>query len=305
MKKPKNNKKQTTNDYLENIRINITFKENMYLFLSLAIGLIIFTFTSEGIYLIALMTLAIIVRFIPTKEKKKFYNEYKRIVVRETFEETFSNIYYNHEEGLDIQKIIDCDVLTEIDYYDSHDYLKATINDINFECADMTIYDKNNKNKENKPISFKGQWYIFDLNKKYMSDIQIIDKNYKYNKRIVEAFKRLKPDEKIKNFIYIETDDIKFNDLFNLYTIVDFDAINFLTPKLINNLIQLKKKIYGELIICVHENKLHIGVNNFYNYFEPKIHKKLNIENDKQKIRRELEDIANFIIDFNLLETNE
>lgn len=305
MKKPKNNKKQTTNDYLENIRINITFKENMYLFLSLAIGLIIFTFTSEGIYLIALMTLAVIVRFIPTKEKKKFYNEYKRIVVRETFEETFSNIYYNHEEGLDIQKIIDCDVLTEIDYYDSHDYLKATINDINFECADMTIYDKNNKNKENKPISFKGQWYIFDLNKKYMSDIQIIDKNYKYNKRIVEAFKRLKPDEKIKNFIYIETDDIKFNDLFNLYTIVDFDAINFLTPKLINNLIQLKKKIYGELIICVHENKLHIGVNNFYNYFEPKIHKKLNIENDKQKIRRELEDIANFIIDFNLLETNE
>lgn len=305
MKKPKNNKKQTTNDYLENIRINITFKENMYLFLSLAIGLIIFTFTSEGIYLIALMTLAVIVRFIPTKEKKKFYNEYKRIVVRETFEETFSNIYYNHEEGLDIQKIIDCDVLTEIDYYDSHDYLKATINDINFECADMTIYDKNNKNKENKPISFKGQWYIFDLNKKYMSDIQIIDKNYKYNKRIVEAFKRLKPDEKIKNFIYIETDDIKLNDLFNLYTIVDFDAINFLTPKLINNLIQLKKKIYGELIICVHENKLHIGVNNFYNYFEPKIHKKLNIENDKQKIRRELEDIANFIIDFNLLETNE
>lgn len=305
MKKPKNNKKQTTNDYLENIRINITFKENMYLFLSLAIGLIIFTFTSQGIYLIALMTLAVIVRFIPTKEKKKFYNEYKRIVVRETFEETFSNIYYNHEEGLDIQKIIDCDVLTEIDYYDSHDYLKATINDINFECADMTIYDKNNKNKENKPISFKGQWYIFDLNKKYMSDIQIIDKNYKYNKRIVEAFKKLKPDEKIKNFIYIETDDIKFNDLFNLYTIVDFDAINFLTPKLINNLIQLKKKIYGELIICVHENKLHIGVNNFYNYFEPKIHKKLNIENDKQKIRRELEDIANFIIDFNLLETNE
>ena len=55
----------------------------------------------------------------------------------------------------------------------------------------------------------------------------------------------------------------------------------------------------------MHENKLHIGVNNFYNYFEPKIHKKLNIENDKQKIRRELEDIANFIINFNLLETNE
>ena len=297
---------QTQNDYLENLRMNIVFKENTILFASIALGLGIFALTGQPMFLIALIAFGLTTRIISTQDKRKFYDEYKRIVVSETFREIFSNIYYEHDKGIDIQKIIDCDILPEIESYESYDYLKASINDINFECADVTIYDKNIVNTKNrdKSISFKGQWYIFDLNENYMSDIKIIDKKYKYNKRIVEAFKKLNPNEEIKNFIYLETDNNKFNELFNLYTIVDFDAINFLKPEIINNIIQLNKKVYGELLICIHENQLHIGVNNFYNNFEPKTHKKIDIENDKQKVRKELEDIANFIIEFNLLDTN-
>ena len=303
-KRKKSNK--TENDYLESIRISFVLKGNIILFTSITIGVVLLIITKIPILLLATITVGLISRSLINEEKKKFYDEYKRVIVLETFKEIFSNIYYDHNQGIDINKIIDCDILPEIDSHLSYDYLKATINDIEFECADVTIYDKKKtKNKDEiKNILFKGQWYIFQLKQKYMSDIQIVDKNFKYNKRIVEAFKKLKSNKEVKNFIFLETDNIKFNELFNLYTIVDFDAINFLTPEIINNIIQLKKKIYGELLICVHDNKLHIAVNNFYNNFEPKIHRKVNIEKDKQKIRKELEDIANFIIDFNLLDTN-
>lgn len=305
MKNTKENNKEleAINDYLESLRMKIIFKEFALMYTLIFLGLILSIILNSAIFVICLALLGILFKTTATQEKKEFRNEYKRLIVYETFKEVFKDVYYDPHQGLDVQKIIDCDIITENEEYESSDYMTASLNDIHFECADVLIADKRYSHNDNYVHSFNGQWYIFDLKQKFMSDIQIIDKEYKYNKRIVEAFKKIKTNEEIKNFAYLETEDPEFNELYNLYTIVDFDAISFLTPEIIENLKELKKKVYGELIICVHKNKLHIGVNNFYDSYEPKIHKKINIENNKQKVRKELEDIANFIIEFNLLNT--
>ena len=82
---------QTQNDYLENLRMNIVFKENTILFASIALGLGIFALTGQPMFLIALIAFGLTTRIISTQDKRKFYDEYKRIVVSETFREIFSN----------------------------------------------------------------------------------------------------------------------------------------------------------------------------------------------------------------------
>lgn len=243
-----------------------------------------------------IIVLFIILKVISASQKKdpsncqKFKELYKKIVVLEILKKVFSNINYEPNKELNLEIIKNTDLVITPDRYSSNDYISATYNNINFETADVLLESAYEDKYGNYTIMFKGQWYIFDFKRKaFKSDIQIIENNFYHTKRWLD-----------NKYNKIELEDISFNKQFSVFAKNDFDVFYILTPNIIEKIKILNKKIPGQLIFCFKDNKLHIGVNNNKNSYEPDLHKHISIEEAEKNIMNELNDIITFINDLQL-----
>ena len=79
--------------------------------------------------------------------------------------------------------------------------------------------------------------------------------------------------------------------------VFDFNKVfkaNILTPSLMERIIDLANSVYGKLLFCFVDSKLHIGVQNNKDSFEHGIYTKI----DEEKIRREISQDIKLITDF-------
>lgn len=275
---------------LETFRKKIVKTESIYSLIFVAIGSVVLAITRSPYFAIIILFIALFfIALVTANSKKKFNDAYKRLIVLEVFKKVFPKINYEPNKGLDLKVIENTNMIISPDRYCTNDYISATYNDINFETADIHLeesYKDKDGNTHYKTI-FQGQWYIFDFkSKSFKSDIQIIENSFCYSRRsgwFTDSFNQ------------IQLEDIEFNNTFSVFAKNDLDAFYILTPAIMERIKLLNKRIPGDLIFCFKNSKLHIGVNNRRDSYEPSIYKSINLEEAEQSILSELNDIIEFI----------
>lgn len=276
-------------EHLEEKRKNIIKKRKIIIITIAIIAIItIIIVRNFSIFFFFIPLTLVLIELLTHNDFNIFKKAYKQLIIYEIFKKHFDNINFYPDYGLNYNVFETIDAIKRPDRYSTNDYISATYKNISFEAADVHFEEKYKDSDRNSHYStmFIGQWYIFDFNKSFVSDVQIIDKDFNYSSR--NRFFQ-------KNFNSIQLEDIDFNNLFNTYAKNDIDAFYLITPHLSEKIKNLKKTLNHELIFCFNNNKLHIGVNNGRNSFEPKLTKPINVNEIENKTLSEIHDIILFI----------
>ena len=95
-------------------------------------------------------------------------------------------------------------------------------------------------------------------------------------------------------------EDIEFNKDFSVFTDLEHDAFYILTPHFMEKIKNIYKKLDCGLMFCFIDSKLHIAIDNYKDAFEYDVFKKINEEEIKADIMKDIELITNFVDELNL-----
>lgn len=224
--------------------------------------------------------------FINKKEYKKIY---KQNITLEALKSVFTDIDYSPNSGLPKSVIRNTLMMNIGDRYYSNDYISANYKGINFECADVHIKEEyRDKDGDSHYYTiFKGQWFIFDFNKTFKANIQICENSFRGAKRgglfCNEVYKKVKME------------DVDFNETFKVYAENEFDAFYVLTPNTMEKIKKLNNELDGNLLFCLIDSKMHIGLDNRRDLFEPNVYEKINLEEEKQRMLSDIKIITEFV----------
>jgi len=287
---------------LENLREKIRTKTTTVSIIGAAVGtviLCIIIYTKEFKFLMfaAMSTFVIFVvlhRILTYKEMNEFKKIYKNIVVLETLKKTFTITEFNPDAGIPRSEIYETEMMSTGDRYHSNDYIVGKYKNINFKCADVHIETESEDSDGNNTYltMFRGQWMIFDFNKTFRANIQICEKLFAGAKR-GGLFSKTK-------YYRVNLEDVEFNNQFRVYAQNEQEAFYILTPGMMERIKKLNAQIPGKMLFCLKDNKLHIGLHNSKDLFEPNVYKKVDINEDKQKILNEMKIITSFVDVLNL-----
>ena len=224
-----------------------------------------------------------------SKAGDKYIDKYKEDIVKNILESIFTNVIYQPDKGIP-EEVIDATKTIETGSYHSNDYIEADYNGVHFIQSDVyTYYDYDN----GREVYFQGRWMIFNFNKEFKANIQVIPKSFKHSKKI----KNFKSNVKYEK---IEMEDVSFNEQFKVYAQNKYDAYYILTPHIMDKIRELSNNINGDIIFHFSNNQLHIGINNGRDAFEVDIDTQLNPTFEKEKILYETNLITKFINELKL-----
>ena len=180
------------------------------------------------------------------------------------------------------------------DIYRSNDHISAKYKGIGIEAADVNIQEEHTDSEGHTSYTtiFSGQWFIFDFNKAFKADLQVVDKHFGNAKR-GGLFSK-------KKFNKVELEDIEFNKIFKVYAEHDEDAFYVLSPGTMEKIKTLRAGTKGKILLCFINNKLHVGLYNRIDMFEPKIFKKINLKQEEEMVLGQIRIITNFVDTLNL-----
>lgn len=231
----------------------------------------------------------IVTPIVSHKDVTKFKSTYKKNVILELFKSLFNDIKYLPNHGITRSVLNETNMIDTGDNFYSDDYISAKYKNVSFEFSDVKIeeeYTDSDGDKHTVTI-FEGQWYIFDFNKKFKADLQVCEKGFRNAKR-GSIFGP-------KKFNKVELEDIEFNKEFNVYAQNSLDAFYVLTPGTMVKIKELNDKVHGKMLFCFINNKLHVGLHSGKNLFEPKLFKKIDIEQNHKQAIEEIQMITHFV----------
>lgn len=231
----------------------------------------------------------LLTKLFTRKNVKEYKKIYKKNITRETLKSFFTDVNYSPGSGLPISVISSTKMMKTGNRYHSNDLISGKYKGVKFKCADVHIEEKyvDKDGEEHYTTLFKGQWFVFDFNKKFKANIQICEKSFSGAKRgnwfSDEVYKKVKME------------DVEFNKMFKVYAENELDAFYVLTPNTMNKIKKLNNELRGNLLFCLINSKMHIGLHNGNDLFEPNVYRKINIEEDKQRILNDIKKITKFV----------
>ena len=242
-----------------------------------------------------------IVLISTSKLNKKYRDGFKNEFVLKSLERKFSDLVYEPNRGIPRSTIAATKMMHMGDRYHSEDYISAKYKDIKFEQSDVHIEeeyqttDSDGHTTTHYETIFMGRWMIFDFNKEFKANVQISQKGFSNSK--VNRFWGKK--EEVFKKVSMESED--FNKKFNVYAQNEHDAFYIITPSLMERIERLAERNKGKLLFCFIDNKLHIGIYDNKNSFEPgSVFKQIDEEETLNKISEEIETITQFVEELNL-----
>ena len=178
--------------------------------------------------------------------------------------------------------------------YSSNDLVIALYKNIKIIQSDVHIEERRERrnskgNRETYWVTlFKGKWMIFDFNKSFKANLQICQKGF--------------GDEILNNGLYnnIKMEDQEFNNMFWINAQNDHEAFYILTPSFMEKIKKLSNTIDGTLLLCFVNNKLHVGLHNYDDSFEPDLYKEIDEEKITSEISKDIKQITDFVDDLDL-----
>jgi len=275
-------------DELEKIRKKILIKTIItFLFMTLYFIVLLIASNSFLVYFISVIAFTILVTEIITRKNRKEYKKiYKENVVLEVLKEYFTDLKYSLRVGIAESVISSTKMMMTGDKFRSNDRISAKYKDINLLYSDLHIQlEGKGRNDDSPPLTiFKGQWFVFDFNKTFKSNIQVSEKFFM---AVISG--------KVEGYKRIKVEDVDFNRKFKVYAENELEAFYVLTPNTIEKIKTLNKKLRGKLLFCLINNKMHIGLDNRRDLFEPNVYRKINLNKEKERILKEIKIITDFV----------
>lgn len=245
------------------------------------------TFSKFGPFFVVIGAIGVLFKY--GSDSQKFNKLYKENIVLPCLKGIFTDVQYLPENGISRSTISGTGMMSTGDRFHSSDYLKAKYKDINFECSDVHIETESTDSDGHTTYNtiFRGQWYIFDFNKTFKSDIEVCEKWFGSN-RTGSIF----DTERLKK---VELEDVDFHKNFKVYAKNEIDAFYILTPPMIERIKKLNEEVSGKFLFCFCNNKLHVGLYNNKDLYEHSIFSKVELEKAREKVLGELLVIIKFV----------
>lgn len=244
--------------------------------------------------LFAIATVIVFVVFSQTK-KRTYVKSFKHELVETILKNTFTDLQFNPSTGIEKSVIADTDMMTMGNRYHSEDYVRGKYKDTNFEQADVCIEQVTSDGKNTHTTTyFRGRWMIFDFNKNFASDLLVREEGFAYAKTRSGWF-----TSKSERLQKLELEDSEFNNCFDVFAQNEQEAYYILTPQIMQSMMILKNRTKGRIILCFCNSKLHVGLNDDKDSFEPPVFSPINMIAINQ-INEEINIITRFVDELKL-----
>ena len=214
-----------------------------------------------------------------------YTKKYKRILLPETIKRILPDAVFK-EKYKDIAQSVVGKIIKRGTSYEVGDYICGNYNGTRIEISELNVYKVVYSDDHNQIDYFNGVWFVFDFKKNFQGNILIYTKFYPYIKQFGKK---------------IETENITFNECFDIYTDSENnqDLFYILTPNLMELMLKVFTSFRCGIIFYFNENKLYIGIDRKFNFFEPVNGKNINPEEYYKKVKDELESVFILIDSFN------
>jgi hypothetical protein len=235
---------------------------------------------------------AVILIFLFRKEATAYQEAFKNYFVEQNLKRIFTDVKYNHAEGMPCEVLKSTGMIRTGDVYHSNDLVHAKYKDVQFSQADVHIQERYTDSDGNTQYVtlFKGRWMVFEFPRPFTFRLQVVQKWF-------NAAKKAKKDRELKRKIKrIETESITFNKKFKVYAEDDFEAYYILDPSFINQIENLSEATRGKLMLCFIDNKLHVAIFDNKDAFEaPSVFKTIDEKAETEKINHEIKTITDYV----------
>lgn len=237
---------------------------------------------------ISIISVTFVKAFLFGNDVKQFNNEFKHTFVEQALEQVFDHLTYDPTGRID-QSVIR-PMMNIGDAFHSNDYISGTYKEVRFEQSDIHIEeehrrtDKDGKTETEMETIFQGRWMIFDFNKQFKANIQVVGKQFR-NGIIVRSRKTSR----------VRLEDEAFHQMFSVFSDDEHEAFYVLTPHFMEKLKNISRQLDGTVMFCFVENKLHIAIHNNKDSFEHNIFKVIDEEKIEQNIMKDIKVITEFV----------
>lgn len=229
------------------------------------------------------------------KDIEKFHKEFKNVFVLKSLKNVFEDINYIPEKGFSEEFIDKIGIIDTGDSYYSNDYISGKYKNISFEQSDVHIEERREEEnsdgemEEEWVTTFMGRLMIFDFNKNFKANIQVI--NWLFSANTLPWGKK---------FSKVRMEDTEFNNLFTVFAESEHEAFYILTPHFMEKIKELTSKLKCGIMLGFVDNKLHIAVDNYKDSFEYSAYKPINEQEIEENITKDIKLITDFVDELNL-----
>lgn len=285
---------------LENMRKKARNSILTGIILSLLIFIMLLCLTQQASISMILFIISIIITYIVSlKQIKEFNLSFRNAFILRCLKNTFDDLIYDSDKGLDESIIRDTNMIHMGDQYSSKNLISAKYKNVKVIQSDVHIEERRLRtNSDGKTTVtyitiFKGRWMVFNFNKNFNFKLQVCQKKF-YNSKISNFGAKLK-------FKKILLEDEEFNKKFTVYAQDEHEAFYILTPSMIQRIKNIIINLKGKVILCFIDNKLHVGIQNGKSSFNNhNVFKKINVNKVKQEILGDIELVTQFVDKLNL-----
>lgn len=233
--------------------------------------------------------LAIILAKVMDGPIREYSKRYKETFVETELQKSFDNLIYRPFEGLNQLVISSTGMMRRGNSYESNDYIEADYNGVHFAQADVLIERRSSKTKD---TIFKGRYMLFDFNKNFKTNMQIIQRGFvsathpNYNSQV--------------KFVEVSVENEAFNNMFCIRAQSEHDAYYILTPHFMEKMMRVTNEIGRRVMFCFVNNQLHVAIFTGKDSFEHSTLHKIDPQKEKEDVIKDIKLITAFVDDLNL-----
>lgn len=235
---------------------------------------------------------AIIISFATSKDALAYRRAYKAYFVEQNLKTTFTDLAYNHADGLSRELIRSTGMINTGDCYSSNDLTVARYKDVKFLQADSHIEVEHTDSDGDTYYStiFKGRIMIYEFPKKFNFKLEIIGNRF--------AAYRLPPKNPTtgRKMSKISTESTEFNHSFRVYGEDGFEAFYILDPAFMVKIQTIAERYKYSILFGFLDNRLIIALNDGKDSFEPpRANKPIDEHAEMAKIQGDIKVITDFV----------
>lgn len=239
------------------------------------------------------LIIGIIIIALTTREEAEAYRKsYKSYFVEQNLRKIFTNLSYDHQEGLDKSLLRQTGMVNTGDAYVSNDLTVARYRTTKFIQADATIQEAHTDSDGNTTytIIFRGRFMFFEFPKKFDYKLELIGKKF-YSYLIPK--KDAKTGRKMQK---ISTESTDFNRNFKIYGQDGFESFYLLDPAMIDKIDRLAARYGYKVLLGFIDNTLLVALDDGKDSFEPpKANKPIDESAELAKINNDIRVITDFV----------
>ena len=254
------------------------------------IGSIVGGFVVFPFVVFALMATLIVFLIFMIKRRSAYRAAYKKFFSHRVLTELLKEYYYDHASGISRADLDAIGMVRLGNKYHSEDYVSGHYKDVGFVQADVLIQDEHTDSDGDTHTDtlFSGNWMVFEFPRSFVTKLAVVGR-------------RTQMSVYAKGMEKFATESTEFNKKFKVYMQDGVEMFYILDPKMIEAMQALGEKFGEKIFFLFVDKKLHIGLNNGSDSFEPPKHKKGDIDTVEEIERLSTE----FNTVFHLIDTLE